>query len=301
MAAHATPLEHRLDVLVVDADPEARRRLRRELEQLGHACRFASSGGEALEMHATRPADVFLSAAQLPDMQCDELCQRLRAADGSSLHTHFIFLTDAGDHALVPRGMNAGADDHQERPIDLPELEGRLISAARMLTLHRTLALGSTALLDMSTVNAASLSGAALQQRMSDEVSQMFAAARRYKRRCCIAACAVEHVAALRPGGRAAVLDEAAERAQGALRASDAFFRLTASEFLIVLPEQTLKDSMIAIHRVRDRIAELQLTLSIGMSQLEPFDTTADAWVSRTERALMHARSVGGGVIAIDA
>ncbi len=297
MVTHGIPDTHRLDVLVVNNDPDSRRMIRDVLEQLGHGCRLAADGSEALEMHATSPADVFLSERQMPDMHCEELCERLRAADGPAAHTYFIFLTTPEEHAMVPRGMKAGADDYQQKPIDVPALEGRLISAARALALHRKVSVAADPVLD--TLTAASLA-VALQQRMSEEVGQIFAAAKRYKRHCCVAICAIEHPVELSAGDRATALDAAAGAARESLRESDALFRLTASEFLIVLPEQTLQDSMVAIHRVRDRVALLDLTLNIGVSQIEPFDTTAHSWVNRTERALTHARSIGG-IVAINA
>jgi len=251
-------------------------------------------------MHTTARADVLLSEWALPDMQGDELCQRLRAADDGGRHTYFIFLVPSGDHTQVLAGMRAGADDYQELPIDLPALEGRLLSATRVLELHRKARRRASGQLP-AALNPAAADAVAMRERMSEEVAQIFAAAKRYKRRCCVALCALEDLSHVHAGERARTIDEAARAARASLRDSDAFFRVSDGEFLIVLPEQTLNDSMIVVHRVRDRIAKLDLKLSIGLAQVEPFDATAEGWISRTERALMHARSVGGGVVAIDA
>ena len=72
----------------------------------------------------------------MPRMDGLELCRRTRAADTDGRHTYFIFLTHLNDQEHLLEGMDAGADDYHGKPIDLNELQVRLDTAARLLSVR---------------------------------------------------------------------------------------------------------------------------------------------------------------------
>ena len=72
-----------------------------------------------------------------------ELCRRIRTADDDAPYRYFIFLTGFEDREHLFAGMEAGADHYQRKPVDLDELEAQLVSAARLIALHRRLVVSS--------------------------------------------------------------------------------------------------------------------------------------------------------------
>ena len=144
IAAGNSPLEHPrggtpalpLSILVVEDEPSARCGLARAVTDLGYHVRAAADGEEAWQLHRRAPADIILSDWRMPRLDGYDLCKRTRAA-GNGRHTYFIFMTALADREHFARAMEAGADDYLTKPIDLDELGARLISATRVMKLHR--------------------------------------------------------------------------------------------------------------------------------------------------------------------
>lgn len=130
----------KLAVIVVDDDPFSGDGLARLVRSFGHGCRVASSGDEALRLMGEGHADVVISDWEMPGMSGAELCKSLRAAADDAPYTYFILLTGFDDREHLFGAMEAGADHYQRKPVDLDALEAQLVSAARLVGLHRRLA-----------------------------------------------------------------------------------------------------------------------------------------------------------------
>ena len=128
-----------LDVLVVDDDPHARVALCAAVTRLGHHCRVAASGLEALAAHAEQRADVIVSDWTMPGIDGMELCRRARASDAGT-YTYLLFVSGHARKRDFVEAVRAGADDYLPKPIDLDDLEARLIGAARIVRAYRQLA-----------------------------------------------------------------------------------------------------------------------------------------------------------------
>ncbi len=124
-----------LDILIVDDEPSSRDGLALAIRALGHTWRVAASGEEALRAIAERRPDVVISDWQMPGMSGGELCRRARSSCDDVPYTYFILLTAHSDREHLVAGIAAGADDYQCKPVDLEELEARLVSAARVIAL----------------------------------------------------------------------------------------------------------------------------------------------------------------------
>jgi PleD family two-component response regulator len=92
-----------------------------------YACVTAFDGEEAWSMLQQNHADVVVSDWRMPRMDGVELCKRIRAREEGA-YTYFVLMTDFGDKAHFLEGMNAGADDYHAKPIDIDELQARLVA-----------------------------------------------------------------------------------------------------------------------------------------------------------------------------
>lgn len=301
----------RLQVLVVDDDEDSRELIALALRARGLRVRVAVDGHDALRLLGERPADLVISDWDMPKMTGVELCRAVRQPGDGSPYTYFILLTAFNDREHLLGGMIAGADDYQRKPVNLDELEARLISAARVVELHRRLESRTAELLDDSTRNYAAsrtdaLTGIANRMRLDEEVATLFARATRYGHTCSLAMCDLDLFKSYNDRFGHVAGDEAlraiAQGMRANLRATDTVFRYGGEEFVVLLPEQPLGDAELAMERMRSQIENLAipsaaggpLTMSVGIAQLDPaVDTSGDAWISRADGALYEAKANG--------
>jgi two-component system, cell cycle response regulator len=301
-----------LDVLVVDDDDYAREIGAAVVERLGHRCRTAVDGHDALRVIAESAVDVIVSDWDMPCMSGVELCQKTRSRADDAPYTYFILVTAFKDRAHMLGGMAAGADDYQRKPLNVEDLEGRLISAGRVVLLHRRLAAQAAELRESSArlyvaSRTDALTGAGNRLALDEELENLLTRAERYGNRASLAICDLDffkgyndhfgHVA-----GDAA-LRKVAGAMQAALRSVDLVYRYGGEEFVVVLVEQQLGAAERAMDRLRSAIERLDidspatggaLTLSVGVAELDRSrDRTAADWLRRADGALYEAKAAG--------
>jgi two-component system, cell cycle response regulator len=299
-----------LDVLVVDDDVASRSGIAKAVRALGHSCREAPDGDVAWEMLQERRADVVISDWQMPGMSGPQLCQRTRVANEDAPYTYFILVTGFHDRAHLLEGMAAGADDFQKKPIDLDELEARLVSAARVVALHRRLTERTDHLRrDSQTFFAASrtdaLTGVGNRLRMNEELAAARSRAERYGHRYAVAICDVDRFKEFNDTFGHLAGDEALRRVADAVRAElrvgDSVYRYGGEELVVLLPEQSLAEGARALERIRAAIEKLAieaprgvLTVSSGVAAFDAgVDETVEAWLARADTALYNAKANG--------
>jgi two-component system chemotaxis response regulator CheY len=302
----------RLEVLVVDDDATARDVIASAVVALGHGCRTASDGEEALRVLTERHADVVISDWDMPHMTGAELCEATRRAADDGPYTYFILVTGFGDREHLLAGMAAGADDYQRKPIDFDELEARLVSAARVVDLNRRLATRTEALRHDSVrfftaSRTDALTGAGNRLRLDEELTAILARAKRYGHRCSLAMCDLDFFKAYNDRWGHVAGDEALRRVadgmRSHLRTADALFRYGGEEFVVVLVEQPLVDAARAMDRLRTEVERLALpspatggalTVSIGVAEVDTeHDHTPADWLGRADAALYGAKAGG--------
>lgn len=308
----------RLDVLVVDDDRATREGLAMAVRSFGHSCRSACDADEALAKLAAHSADVVISDWEMPGITGPELCAKVRSAGDEAPYTYFIIFTSHHDRAHLLAGMRAGADDFQRKPVDLDELEARLVTAARVVKLHRRLATRAETLRHDSTrFFAASrtdaLTGAGNRLRLNDELEGLISRAQRYGHKCSLAICDIDYFKAFNDAlGHVAgddALRSVAEVMRTNLRSSDALFRYGGEEFVVILPEQPLADAARVMERMRVAVERLALpspktsgplTVSSGVAEIDPLrDTSPAAFVARADKALYAAKNAGRNTVRV--
>lgn len=135
-------------VLAVDDQPENLELLEEILSAEGFEVLLAADGEEALAAIAEEPPDCVVLDVMMPRLDGFHVCRRLK----SSRATCFVpivmltALTDVTDKVL---GLNLGADDYLNKPVNPAELLGRVRSLVRIKRLRDELDTSETIVFSM--------------------------------------------------------------------------------------------------------------------------------------------------------
>jgi DNA-binding response OmpR family regulator len=122
-------------VLIAEDDPGIRDLLHDLIERQGHAVTVARDGEEAWGLFTENGADVIVSDWLMPRVEGPELCRRVRQHPAP--YAYFILLTALGDQQHHLTGRKSGADDYLAKPFDMEDFGARMVTAERVITLHR--------------------------------------------------------------------------------------------------------------------------------------------------------------------
>jgi two-component system response regulator GlrR len=100
-------------ILLVDNDPESRRRVKKLLEEQGYRVDCAESGEQALRLLTKDSFDLAISETRLPDISGSDLMKKTQSI---STATEVIFLTAHGEWKSYIDLMNMGAFDYVNKP-----------------------------------------------------------------------------------------------------------------------------------------------------------------------------------------
>jgi two-component system, cell cycle response regulator len=307
-------------VLIAEDSAVARRMIQSVVESIGHECLLAEDGAKAWDLFQASEVDVIISDWIMPEIEGPELCQRVRELAGRP-YTYFILLTALEDKQHALAGIRAGADDYLTKPLDIDELQLRLIGAARVTALHRQLAAAYAELAErnrelFAAARVDPLTGLGNRRRLQEDLVALQNRIVRYGHSYAVALCDLDHFkgyndhhghqagdAALAAVGRALIR---------ACREGDGVYRYGGEEFLVLLAEQTPAGAAVAAERIRRVVEALAIphvanppsgvmTVSIGIASLqvaEPLDP--DQWVKRADAALYAAKAAGRNCVVTD-
>lgn len=127
--------EH-LRILVVDNQGDSVQLTVLLLEELGHDCRFAFDGANALELEAIYRPHVVLLELELPDITGHAVAAALRALpDGA--HLYIAALTSSYRDLDRRRALAAGCDRYLVKPAKQGSLRDVVRAGAQRANLHR--------------------------------------------------------------------------------------------------------------------------------------------------------------------
>lgn len=260
-----------MKVLAVDDSPAYRRVLETALRRLGHECTVVADGFEAWEAFVAEGAEVVISNWMMPGIEGDELCRRIRTSDRA--YSYFILFTALEGKRNLMRGMEAGADDYLEKPLDEDQLEACLVAAARVTELHRRLSRQqeelerlNRELFEQSRQDPLTALGNRL--RMREDLVLAEAHFERYGTPYAIALCDVDRFKAYndRHGHLAGdeVLRRVAEALMATSRKGDAVYRYGGEEMLVLLPGVQGELAAAAGERLRQAVEGLSISHPLG-------------------------------------
>jgi class 3 adenylate cyclase len=122
-------------VLVVDDEEQNRTLLRDPLEARGYEVEEAENGVQALKKIAARPPDVILLDLMMPKMDGFEVCRRLKG-NAKTAHIPVLMITALSERTERLMGIEAGANDYLNKPIDLQDVILRVGNAVYSKHLH---------------------------------------------------------------------------------------------------------------------------------------------------------------------
>ena len=118
-------------LLIVD-DDLAQRKLEREiLSSKGHIITDASNSHEALELLKNNDFDAVLLDKQMPGMDGDKLCRKIRNELNIKL-LPIIMVTGTNDRDEMVKSLDSGANDFIHKPYHPAELVARVNAAAKL-------------------------------------------------------------------------------------------------------------------------------------------------------------------------
>jgi len=143
-------------ILVVDDQRTNAEMVAGLLRNLGYEVDIALDGETALALVRSSPPDLVVSDISMPGMNGYELCRRLRA-DAALALLPVVLITSTEAQTERIRGIEAGADDFLMKPVNWPELFGRVKRLLRVKALQD----------EIKSLNAR------LEERVRDQVTQL--------------------------------------------------------------------------------------------------------------------------------
>jgi two-component system cell cycle response regulator len=310
-----------MKILIAEDSATARAMLRQLIERLGHDCLVANDGSEAWELFTDQGADVIISDWVMPGIDGEELCRRVRERPDAP-YTYFIMLSSLDDTGHLLRGMEAGADDYLKKPFDRDDLTAKLISAARVTKLHRSLHAQQVELEQLNVRLFADsrhdpLTRLGNRIALNEELARQSARATRYGHTYAVALFDLDRFKLYNDSRGHLAGDEAlravAETLAEQCRETDSAYRYGGEELLVVLPEQSLQSAAVAAERMRASVEALAIphpalggaavvTVSAGVATLDEADAGEfEAVLRRADAALYRAKELGRGRVEIGA
>jgi two-component system, cell cycle response regulator DivK len=112
-------------ILLVEDNEMNRDMLSRRLQRKGYEVLIAVDGGEGIEMAHSQTPDLILMDMSLPVLDGWEATRRLKAAPETS-RIPVIALTAHAMASDREKAIEAGCDDYDTKPIELPRLLGKI-------------------------------------------------------------------------------------------------------------------------------------------------------------------------------
>jgi phosphoserine phosphatase RsbU/P len=127
-----------MHVLIAEDDPVTLRLTSKLLLNWGYQVSEATNGQEAWDCLEKDAPPIVILDWLMPGIDGPTLCRRLRASEAHQ-STYILLLTGMEGKENLVLGLEAGADDYLEKPVDHAQLKARLNVGVRIISLQQSL------------------------------------------------------------------------------------------------------------------------------------------------------------------
>jgi two-component system, cell cycle response regulator len=292
-------------VLIAEDDMVSRRLLEASLTRWGYEVAVTHDGVEAWQvLQGTDPPPLAILDWMMPGMDGVEVCRKVRQR-GQEPYIYLLLLTTKGRKENLIEGLDAGADDYVTKPFDPHELQVRLRTGKRIVTLQAELIEARETLRIQATHDP--LTELWNRRAILEILTNELARSRREGLSVAVVIADLDHFKRINDTYGHMVGDtalcEAVSRTRALLRPYDAMGRYGGEEFLIVLPGCTSQDAFKLADRLRIGIGQdpvkipggsTNLTSSMGVAASDAIATPdAMALIRVADSALYRAKAGG--------
>lgn len=294
-----------MKVLVADDDMFTRRVVSALIRRFGYEVCEAKDGLEALAaMHSQDPPRLAVLDWVMPGLDGLLLCHAIRC-QSMDQYTYIILLTAKDSTKEMIEGLDSGADDLIAKPVDQEVLRARLRVGQRLIEMHEQLIAARERLREQATHDA--LTGLLNRGTIFEIMHSELARCSREQRSLGVILCDLDHFKRINDThGHLAgdqILRQSAQRLRAGVRRSDHVGRYGGEEFLILLPDCTVNQTMETADRLcrdvyqspmlyRDEYIPISMSLGTVTYPAQGLVTVTDLLL-RADECLLRAKRGG--------
>lgn len=289
-----------MKILIAEDDPIFRSILENNLKKWGYQAVSTSDGRQAWDaINQPDCPNLVISDWMMPGLDGLQLCRKIRERSASR-YVYFIILTAKDEQPDLIQGLEAGADDFLIKPIDYVELKYRIRIGERIIRLEE-------AVLNLAATDP--LTGCLNRRAFMEKLDREVGRAVRNNTGLSLIMTDIDrfkkvndrygHVA----GDR--VLKQFVRQMEEMIRPYDFVGRYGGEEFILCLPESSIKEGRDIAERMRIQIEKvpmqisknrppIHITSSFGISSFSSdCGDDIDVMIQKADNALYQAKNEG--------
>jgi len=269
----------------------------------------AATGKEGLIAALEHKPTLILLDVVLPDIDGFKVCDALKK-DYRTRDIPVVLVTGMEkDEDAESKGLTIGAADYILKPIKVPVVRARINTQLTLIEKSRELVEANKELMHLAMTD--SLTGCFNRRYFMNAADMELSRMKRHGYDVVVAMIDIDHFKRINDTFGHEVGDEVlgvvAKCCDETVRYEDTLGRLGGEEFAVLLPVADAEGAFSVLERLRQTVegltfpasSDLQVTVSIGIAELEPSDISIDAALKRADDAMYRAKKGGRNRVEI--